>query len=85
MMNLGAGLKWAAIAAIVLAVGWTSFSVIQSVRERERDKITIELQEETNKLRKEIRDAVNSGSPDGDDADSLQYLRDRQGDTEESD
>lgn len=79
MMNLFAGSKWVAIAVVVLAVGLTSYFVIQYIQEGEQDKITIEIQGETNEKRKEIRDAI-SNSPGGSDSDSLQYFRDRQGD-----
>lgn len=66
------------VAVIALGVILTSIITIQSIRSAERDKITIELQEETNERRDAIREAVRP-SPRGPDAsDELRYLRDRQ-------
>lgn len=77
------GSRWTAIAAIVLAVGLISYFTIQYIQKGERDSITIELQEKTIEKRKEVRDAVNKGvgstSRSDDAADSLRFLRDRQG------
>lgn len=77
-----AGIKWAAIAVLVLAVGLSTYYVIQWYQQAVEDKITIEIQEQTNEKRKTIKDAIRvAPSADPNDAsDSLQYLRDRQSD-----
>lgn len=82
MMKLIAGNKLIVIAACVLVVGLISAYAIQFIRSAEKDKITIELQDHTNEKRKVIRDAIKTprGSTGNDASDSLQYLRERQGD-----
>lgn len=45
MMKLGVGMKWAAIAAVVLVAGLTLFLVTQFIQEAERDKVTVEIQD----------------------------------------
>lgn len=78
---MNVGLKLAAIAVLVLGVGWISYTMIQSGRTYERQKITIELQEKTNERKEIIRETIIDNRPvDNSDAtDSLQFLRDRQG------
>lgn len=73
------------ITTIALAVvGFGVFFFISNVQESEQDKITIELQDETNDKRKEIRETLRESRPvNRDDAsDSLQYFRDRQSSNE---
>lgn len=79
MMNLGAGLKWGAIAVIVLGVGLTSYYVIQSVKATERTKITLELEKKTEEKHDDIRNAITKSKPvDNNDAStSLRYLESR--------
>lgn len=78
MMNLGVGLKWAAIVALVLVVGWTSWKTIQYIQQTERDKILLEIQKQTEDSKKDIRDAIKNAPPiNGDASDSLQYLENR--------
>lgn len=83
-MKLGVGLKWAGIAAVVLAVILTFVYVIRYIQQVERDKIQIELQEETEERRKVIRDEVQRATPSdpSDASDSLRFLRDRQSESE---
>jgi len=58
MMKLGVGLKWGAIAALALGVILISYFVIQSIREGERDKVTIEIQDKQIEKRTVIDRAV---------------------------
>ena len=57
-MRLIAGWKVGLIVAIVLAVGWISYSTIQFVEDGTKDKVTIGIQQKQNKVRKEIKEAV---------------------------
>lgn len=75
------GLKWVAIAVGALAVGLISWQTIRWFQQAERDKITIEIQEQTNEKRRRINDAVKI-KPNTDPTDatnSLRYLLERQG------
>lgn len=79
MLALAGNRKIILIAAIALAVGLISLYMIRSIQQATEDKITIELQENTNTKREVIRDAVrrNSASSDTDDAWGLRYLQSR--------
>lgn len=81
MFLFAGGRKWIAIAVVVLVVGLTSYYVIRSIQQATEDKITIELQDNTNTKRQEIRDAVRerrSAPPSGPDASwGLRYFQSR--------
>lgn len=70
--------KTTGIVVVALAVILTLFATIQYIRQAERDKITVEIQEETDEKREAIREAVRP-NPRSTVADELRYLRDRQG------
>lgn len=78
---IGVGSKILTIAAVVLGVGLILYLTIQSAQEAERDKITIEILEETQEKREAIDEAIKKSKPvnRNDATDSLQYLRDRKG------
>lgn len=70
--------KTTGIAVVALVVISTLFATIQYIRQAERDKITVEIQEETDAKEEAIREAVRP-NPRSTVADELRYLRDRQG------
>ena len=74
-MNLGAGLKWGAIAAIVLVAGLILFYMIQSTKNATRNELLLELENVEEEIREKGDDALD-GAPDNL-LDSLHYLRDR--------
>lgn len=79
-MNLfGVPWKVLAIVAGVFGVGLILYSTIGYIQEAEEDKIILELKEQSDSVRKEIRDELKANEPtDRNDAtDSLRYFEDR--------
>ena len=75
MMNLFAGSRLIILAAIVLVVISTSFSVIQYIQGREKDRILLEIQNTQVDKRKQIDEAIISAPRTA--TDSLLYLESR--------
>lgn len=69
--------KTTGIVVTALVAILTLYATIQYIQSAERDKITVEIQEETNEKREKIREAVRP-NPRSTVADELRYLRDRQ-------
>lgn len=64
---------------LVVVIGVFGYFLVSYIQDSEETKIELKLQEDINKTRKDIRDALESNAPvDRNDAtDSLQWLSDR--------
>jgi len=71
-----AGSKVTLVAVTALVAGLISFFTIRYIQQAERDKVTIELQEQQMERRQRVDEGIRSAPVNVDD--SLQYLRDRQ-------
>jgi len=72
-----AGSKVTLVVVTALVVGLISFFTIRYIQQAERGKVTIELQDKQIERRKQVDEGVRNAPANVDD--SLQYLRDRQG------
>lgn len=67
------------IVGAVFGVGLILYGTIQYIQSAEGDKILLEIQEDINETRKDIRDELKNNKPAdrNDPSDSLQYFEDR--------
>lgn len=72
-----AGSKVTLVVVTALVAGLISFFTIRYIQQAERGKVTIELQDKQIERRKQVDEGVRTAPSNVDD--SLQYLRDRQG------